>query len=78
MGQCRSGRNREIEVANASGSTPVVFIHGPWLLPSRWDFLGAAVQRGLLRAAHPDWPDDSGTVAEARATPDVLAKKTLK
>ena len=26
--------NREIEAANASGNTPVVFIHGLWLLPS--------------------------------------------
>ena len=27
---------REIEAANASGNTPVVFIHGLWLLPSSW------------------------------------------
>jgi len=26
----------------------------------------------------PDWPDDPETVAEARANPNVLAKKTLK
>ena len=28
--------SREIEAANASGTTPVVFIHGLWLLPSSW------------------------------------------
>ncbi len=28
--------NREIEAANASGCTPVVFVHGLWLLPSSW------------------------------------------
>jgi pimeloyl-ACP methyl ester carboxylesterase len=28
--------NREIEAANAAGGTPVVFIHGLWLLPSSW------------------------------------------
>ena len=28
--------NREIEAANASGNTPIVFIHGLWLLPSSW------------------------------------------
>jgi hypothetical protein len=28
--------NREIEAANASGNTPVVFIDGLWLLPSSW------------------------------------------
>src|SRR5437588_258951 len=28
---------RQCEGANASGRTPVVFIHGLWLLPSSWD-----------------------------------------
>ena len=27
----------QIEAANATGRTPVVFIHGLWLLPSSWD-----------------------------------------
>ena len=27
----------QIEAANKSGNTPVVFIHGLWLLPSSWD-----------------------------------------
>ena len=27
----------QIGEANASGKTPVVFIHGLWLLPSSWD-----------------------------------------
>ena len=27
----------QIREANASGLTPVVFIHGLWLLPSSWD-----------------------------------------
>jgi non-heme chloroperoxidase len=27
----------EVEHANASGLTPVAFIHGLWLLPSSWD-----------------------------------------
>ena len=70
--------NREIEAANASGSTPVVFIHGLWLLPSSWanwvDFFKQAGYAPLT----PDWPDDPETVGEARANPNVLAKKTLK
>ena len=70
--------NREIEAANASGNTPVVFIHGLWLLPSSWagwaDFLKQAGYAPLT----PDWPDDPATVEEARANPDVFAKKTLK
>ena len=27
----------QIDRANASGKTPVAFIHGLWLLPSSWD-----------------------------------------
>jgi non-heme chloroperoxidase len=27
----------QVEKANATGRTPVVFIHGLWLLPSSWD-----------------------------------------
>ena len=27
----------QVERANASGLTPVVFVHGPWLLPSSWE-----------------------------------------
>jgi len=27
----------QVDHANASGRTPVVFIHGLWLLPSSWD-----------------------------------------
>ena len=27
----------QIKGANSSGRTPVVFIHGLWLLPSSWD-----------------------------------------
>ena len=29
--------SEQIERANASGRTTVVFIHGLWLLPSSWD-----------------------------------------
>src|SRR4029077_131164 len=28
---------QQIERANATNATPVVFIHGLWLLPSSWD-----------------------------------------
>ena len=27
----------QVDKANASGRTPVVFVHGLWLLPSNWD-----------------------------------------
>ena len=28
---------QQIDAANTTGRTPVVFIHGLWLLPSCWD-----------------------------------------
>jgi hypothetical protein len=27
----------QVERANASSATPIVFVHGLWLLPSSWD-----------------------------------------
>ena len=35
----------QVERANASGRTPVVFIHGLWLLPSSWDNWARASSR---------------------------------
>jgi non-heme chloroperoxidase len=37
MASISERENREIEAAKPSGNTPVVFIHGLWLLPSSWD-----------------------------------------
>ena len=68
----------QIERANASGATPVVFIHGLWLLPSSWDAWVTTFEEAGYTGLTPDWPDDPATVEEARANPDVLAKKTLK
>jgi pimeloyl-ACP methyl ester carboxylesterase len=67
----------EVEKANASGRTPVVFIHGLWLLPSSWDNWAGVFEEAGYAALKPTWPDDPLTVEEARANPEVLAKKTL-
>jgi len=69
---------REIEAANASGDTPVVLIHGLWLLPSSWGSWASSFKEAGYAPLTPDWPDDPETVEGARANPDVLAKKTLK
>jgi pimeloyl-ACP methyl ester carboxylesterase len=68
----------QIERANATTATPVVFIHGLWLLPSSWDAWATLFEEAGYVALTPDWPDDPRTVEGARAEPDVLAKKTLK
>jgi pimeloyl-ACP methyl ester carboxylesterase len=69
---------QQVEKANSSGKTPVVFIHGLWLLPSSWDNWVGYFEQEDFAGLTPDWPDDPETVEEARANPDVLAKKTLK
>jgi len=61
--------------ANASGRTPVVFIHGLWLLPSSWDRWEAVFEEAGYTAVAPGWPDDPDTVAEARAHAEVFARK---
>src|SRR5690242_5327871 len=68
---------QQIEKANAASGTPVVFIHGLWLLPSSWDNWTPVFEEAGYPALTPDWPDDPETVEAARANPDVFAKKTL-
>jgi pimeloyl-ACP methyl ester carboxylesterase len=68
---------QQTEQANASGRTPVVFIHGLWLLPSSWDNWAQLFEEAGYAAVTPVWPDDPETVEEARANPDVLAKKSI-
>ena len=69
---------KEIEEANASGRTPVVFIHGLWLLPSSWDRWAEVFEEAGYTALTPGWPDDPETVEEARTHPEVFAHKTVK
>jgi pimeloyl-ACP methyl ester carboxylesterase len=68
---------QQVERANASGKTPVVFIHGLWLLPSSWDNWAALFEEAGYAPVTPVWPDDPETVEQARANPEVFANKTL-
>jgi pimeloyl-ACP methyl ester carboxylesterase len=68
---------QQIEAANASGRTPVVFIHGLWLLPSSWDNWVGLFEENGYAGVTPSWPDDPKTVVEARAEPEALANKNL-
>jgi pimeloyl-ACP methyl ester carboxylesterase len=67
----------QIKAANASGLTPVVFIHGLWLLPSSWDRWATVFDEAGYTSLTPGWPDDPETVAEANAHPEVFAHKTV-
>ena len=76
MASISARESREVEAANASANTPVVFIHGLWLLPSSWDNWAEFFRQAGYAPLTPDWPDDPATVETARAEPEVVAKKT--
>src|SRR5712672_2808308 len=67
----------QVERANASSATPVVFVHGLWLLPSSWDRWVTLFEEAGYVALTPGWPDDPETVAQAREHPDVFAGKGI-
>jgi len=67
----------QVERANASGLTPVAFVHGLWLLPSSWDRWAALFEEAGFTAVSPGWPDDPETVEEAKAKPEVFAHKSV-
>ena len=79
MSSISERESREIEAANASGTTPVVLHPRPLAAAEQLGQLG-----GLLPGAAgyapltPDWPTIRKRLKRQRANPDVLAKKTLK
>ena len=64
----------QIETANVSGRTPVVFVHGLWLLPSSWDRWRAVFEEAGYSTLAPGWPDDPETVAEGTSNPGRLRR----
>ena len=68
---------REIAEANASTRTPVVFIHGLWLLPSSWDRWAERFEEAGYAPLTPGWPDDPDTVVDANQNPEAFARKTV-
>src|SRR4051794_29167655 len=69
--------DQQIEHANQTGLTPVVFIHGLWLLPSSWDRWAAVFAEAGYTPVLPGWPDDPDTVDEAKQHPEVFAGKSV-
>jgi non-heme chloroperoxidase len=69
--------SEQIEKANATGQTPVVFIHGLWLLPSSWDRWATVFAQAGYAPLTPGWPDDPQTVEQANAKPEVFAHKSV-
>ncbi len=77
MPQFTEHEQQNIDAANASDRTPVVFIHGLWLLPSSWDRWAAFFDQAGYAPLTPGWPDDPQTVADANANPDAMAHNTV-
>ncbi len=67
----------QVERANDTACTPVVFIHGLWLLPSSWDRWASVFEKAGYTALTPGWPDDPETVEEAKEHPKVFAHKSV-
>jgi pimeloyl-ACP methyl ester carboxylesterase len=65
----------QIEAANTSGRTPVVFVHGLWLLRTSWERWEALFEEAGYAAISADWPDDPPSVEAARSNPDAFAGK---
>jgi non-heme chloroperoxidase len=69
--------SQAVAAANATGKTPVVFVHGLWLLPSSWARWEAVFEEAGYAPLSPGWPDDPETVEQANASPEVFAGKTV-
>jgi len=58
-------------------TTPVIFIHGLWLHATSWNpWVNLFTQHGYAPIA-PGWPNEAGTVDEARANPDAVADQGI-
>ena len=78
MATLTTHEQQEIDRANASGRTPVVFVHGLWLLSSSWDPWRALFEEHGYSTLAPGWPDDPETVEAANQDPEALAHKRIK
>src|SRR6476646_5205176 len=56
---------QEIKRANESGRTPIVFVHGLWLLSSSWQHWQDFFESNGYTTIAPGWPDDPATIEEA-------------
>src|SRR6266516_6186170 len=67
----------QVERAIESGRTPVVFVHGLWLLASSWERWRTVFEDAGFTTVAPEWPDDAATVGEANEHPEVFARKSV-
>jgi non-heme chloroperoxidase len=77
MANITSHETEQIQRANDSKLSPVVFVHGLWLLPNSWDRWRTMFEEAGYTTLAPGWPDDPNTVEEANRHPEVMAHKTI-
>lgn len=77
MADITEHETEQIDQANASERTPVVFVHGLWLLPSSWDRWRTVFEDAGYATLSPGWPDDPQTVSDAKEHPEVFARKSI-
>jgi non-heme chloroperoxidase len=75
MSELTTHETEQVAEVNASGKTPVMFVHGLWLLPNSWDRWRTVFEEAGFSTLAPGWPDDPETVEEAKAHPEVFAHK---
>jgi pimeloyl-ACP methyl ester carboxylesterase len=68
---------QELDAVNSSGRTPVVFMHGLWLLPNSWDRWRVVFEDAGYATLVPGWPDDPLTVEKSDARLAVFERKTV-
>src|SRR5687768_15220243 len=54
---------KQVSRCNASDRTPVLFIHGLWLLSNSWARWAELFEQNDYATLAPGWPDDPETVA---------------
>jgi non-heme chloroperoxidase len=65
--------SEQVKRANDSGKTPVVFVHGLWLLPSSWDRWARVFRDAGYAPLTPGWPGEPTRVEQVRENPDSVA-----
>src|SRR6516225_7519762 len=78
MGTIAEYERQELEAVKSSGRTPVVFVHGLWLLPNSWDRWRVVFEDAGYATLAPGWPDDPETVEDAKEHPEGFARKTVR
>src|SRR4029453_13802606 len=68
----------QVERANASRATPVVFVHGLWLLPSSWDRWVTLFEEAGYVGVTPGWPDAPDAGRKAGEDPEVFRGKGIR